>query len=501
MDRSAGASEEAWQHKVAPSASPPAIPRRDPRLPCPLSTGQRRLWFIEQLNPGVPVYNEAEAVRLLGELNTDALEQALNVIVGRHEALRTTIPASPGEPLAVVHESWPLQVKKIDLSALAPAERQVEVERLLIDEPRRLYHLETEPGIRATLIYLAPREHVFILMMHHIMSDRSSFGIFWRELAALYRAFCRGESPVLPPLPIQYGDFAVWQQQRSTEPASAKDLSFWTEKLRGASQLLELPADRPRPLALSYRGAKLRFRLNPNLTKALRDSSQREKTSMFTLFAAALDTLLYRYTGQEDIVLGISIADRERPELQSVIGFLVHTCALRTGLSGDMTFRELLARVQNEMLEVYRHRAVPFDEVVRKLQPGRNASYSPVFQVMINGRDRNLQLSFIGLEGLVVEPLLAESRTSKFDLQLFITDGGNEIWLEMEYSTDLFDEARILRMLGHYQTLLESVAADPGQSLSELSILTAEERRQLLVEWNQTPVGRSTELEGKTDGS
>jgi amino acid adenylation domain-containing protein len=485
-DGTAAAREEALQLKVAPSASPPAIPRRDPSLPCPLSTAQRRLWFIEQLNPGLPLYNEAEAARLLGELNTEALERALNAIVARHEGLRTTIQVTDNESAMVVHESWPLQLKKIDLSALAPAERQAQVERLLIEEPRRLYHLETEPAIRATLLRLAPQEHVFILMLHHILSDRSSFGIVWRELSTLYRAFCRGESFVLPPLPIHYGDYAVWQQQGNTEPASAKDLSFWTENLRGAPQLLELPADRPRPLTLSYRGAKRRFRLNPTLTKALRDSSQREKTTLFTLFTAALDTLLYRYSGQEDILLGIPIADRERPDLQSVIGFLIHTCVLRTGLSGAMTFRELLAFVQKEMLELYRHRAVPFDEVVRKLQPERNPSYSPLFQVMINWRDRNLQLPFIGLEGLVVEPLLAESRTAKLDLTLFVTDGGDEIWLEMEYSTDLFDEARIARMFGHYQTLLESVASDPGQRLSELPLLTAEERPQVLVEWNHT---------------
>jgi amino acid adenylation domain-containing protein len=478
--------EGAWRHKVAPSVAPAAIPPRDRAHPYPLSTEQRRLWFIEQLNAGIPVYNEAEAVRLLGELNAGAMELALNVIVARHEALRTTIQVTDNGPVGVVHESWPLQLKKIDLSALALAEQQVEVERLLIEEPRRLYHLETEPGIRGTLLCLAPQEHVFILMMHHVMSDRSSFGILWREMAALYRAFCRGEALALPPLPIQYGDYAAWQQQTMTETGAAEDLSFWTEKLRGAPQLLELPADRPRPLTLSYHGAKKRFRLNPTLTKTLRDFSRREKRTLYTLFTAALNTLLYRYTGNEDILLGIPVANRERPELQSVIGFLIDTHVLRTKLSGDMTLRELLGGVQKGMLELYCHRAVPFDEVVRRLQPERNPSYSQLFQVMINWRDRDLQMPFIGLEGLVVEPLLAESRTSKFDLTLVVTDGREEIWLELEYNTDLFDEARIARMFGHYQTLLESVASDPGQRLSELPLLTVEERRQVLVEWNQT---------------
>jgi amino acid adenylation domain-containing protein len=320
------------------------------------------------------------------------------------------------------------------------------------------------------------------------MSDRWSFGIVWRELSTLYRAFCRGESVALSPLPIQYGDYAVWQQQGNTEQVSDEDLSFWKEKLRGAPQLLELPADRPRPPTLSYRGAKKRFRFNPTLTNVLRDASQREKTTLYILLTAALNTLLYRYTGQEDILLGIPVADRERPELQPVIGFLIDTCVLRTELSGEMTFRDLLVGVQKGMLELYRHRAVSFDEVVREFQPERNPSYSPLFQVMINWRDRDLQLPFIGLEGLGVEPLLADSRTSKFDLTLFITDGREEIWLETEYSTDLFDEARISRMVGHYQTLLESAASDPGQQLAVLPILTPEERHKVLVEWNQTRV-------------
>ena len=287
-------------------------------------------------------------------------------------------------------------------------------------------------------------------------------------------------------MPIQYGDYAVWQQEQANATEASEALSFWRENLRGAPQLLDLPADRPRPLTLSYRGAKKRFRFNSILTEALRNFSKREKTSLFTVFTAALNTLFYRYTGQEDILLGIPIADRDRPELQSVIGFLVDTCVLRTGLSGDLSFQELLARVQKGTLDLYRHRDVPFDRVVGDLQPERNRSYSPLFQVAINWRDRNLQLPFIGLEGLVLEPLLAQTRTSKLDMQLFLTDAGDEIWLEIEYSTDLFDEARIDRMVGHYRTLLESVASNPRQDLDALQLMTGTERRQILVEWNDT---------------
>ena len=471
---------------ISSSVTPSVIPPRDRTVPCPLSPAQRRLWFLEQLNPGQVTYNEVEAVRLLGELNVDAMERALNVIVARHEVLRTTIQVMDDDPVAVVHETWPLHIKKIELADLPASERQTEVQRLLIKEPRHPYRLETEPGIRATLLRLGAREHVFILMMHHIICDWSSEGVLWRELAALYHALSRGEQPALPSMTLQHGDYTAWQVQQNSEANFAEDLAFWEKNLRGAPQLLELPSDRPRPLTQSYRGARRRFILNPTLTKALRELGKRAQTSLFTVFAAALSTLLYRYTEKDDILLGIPIADRDRKEMQSLIGFLLHTQVLRTKLSADMTFRELLTRAQRAVLELYLHRAVPFDRVVRKIQPERNRSYSPVFQVMLNWRDRDQLLSFIGMEGLAVESLLAESRTSKFDLLLFATDCGDEIWLELEYSTDLFDDVRIVRMLGHYQTLLEAVTADPDQRLDELPVLTDGERRQSLVEWNDT---------------
>jgi amino acid adenylation domain-containing protein len=469
------------------------IAHRDRALPVPLSQGQQRLWFMEQLHPGLPVYCESEAVRLRGELNVDALEQALNTIIARHEVLRSTVQVIE-EPTQVVHPSWPLKLKRIDLSQLASPERAAEVERLLVDEPRRLYHLEAESGIRAALLRLGPQEHVFILMMHHLVCDWSSEGIIWRELSALYRGFLHGEPPVLPPLPIQHGDYAAWQRQQLEETGFAEDLAYWEENLRGAPSLLELPADRPRPTAVSYRGARQRFRLDPALSEAVRNCSRQEKTSLFTVFAAALNILLHRYTGSEDILVGIPIADRDRPELQSVIGFLLQTHVLRTQLSPDLTFRDLLVRVQKGAIDLYTHRAVPFDQVVGRVQPERNLSYSPLFQVMINWRDRDQQLSFIGMEGLEIESLLAESRTSKFDLTLFLTDGGDAIWVELEYSTDLFDDDRMARLFGHYRTLLEAVAANPGQRIREFPLLTASERTQLLVDWNRTDVDYPKDL-------
>ncbi|MGO9110862.1 MAG: amino acid adenylation domain-containing protein [Thermoguttaceae bacterium] len=479
--------------ELPPPARPQIIPQRDPSLPCPLSPAQQRLWFLEQLNPGVPVCNEAEAVRLRGELHADALEQALNTIVARHEMLRSTIQVTEKQPVVIVHETWPLRLKKIDLSALAADERQAEVERLLVDEPRRPHNLKAEPGIRATLLRLGPREHVFILMMHHIICDWSSEGVLWRELSVLYGAFSRGEPLALPPLPIQHGDYAAWQQQQIVETDFAEDLSFWEEYLREAPALLELPTDRPRPRVCSYRGSKQRCRLNPDLVKALHDFSRREQTSPFTVFAAAFNTLLYRYTGQEDILVGIPMADRGQPELQCVIGFPLQTHVLRTKLSGNITFRELAARVQRGAAGLYDHRAVPFDQVVNKVQPEHNSGYFPLFQVMLKWRDRDELLSFVGLEGLEVESLLAESRTSKVDLTLTLTDIGEDIWLETEYSTDLFDDRRIERMMWHLRVLLQSALANPDQRIGELPLLTETERHQLLVEWNDTRANYPTE--------
>ncbi len=471
-----------------PAGEKGSIPLRDRSLPYQLSPLQERLWFMERLNVGQPVYNEVEAVRLRGELNVKGLEQALNDVVARHEMLRTTIREVDGVPMAEVRESYQLRLKIIDLSDRADGERETELRHLLSSEPRIPYQLEVEPAIRATLIRVGTREHVFILMMHHLICDWSSEGVLWRELSVFYRKYCHNESFTLPALVTQYGDYAVWQRKQLTETSVADDLAFWVGNLQGAPPLLELPMDRLRPQVTSYRGARQRFRLTPKLTEALRRLSGHERKSLFAIFTAALDVLLYRYTGQSEILLGVPIAERDRAEFQSMIGFLLHTHVLRTAVHGELTFRELVGRVQQGALKLYEHRSVPFDRVVRALQPERSLSYSPLFQVMINWRDRDQQLSFIGLEGLDVESVLVDSKISKFDLTLFLTDMGEEVWAEMEYSTDLFDATSIERMFGNYQTLLEAVTADPGQRIDKLPLLADDERRQLLVEWNDTKV-------------
>ena len=464
-----------WEHELFQKSGPPAadetIPPRDRFLPCPLSLNQQRIWFMENVIAGEPVYNEAEAVRIRGGLNVEALEKALNLIIARHENFRTTIQTVDDEPAAVVHDSWPLRLKQIDLRSLSSSQRELELERLLTDEPRLPYDLKTKPGIRVTLLRLGEKEHVFILMMHHLICDWSSVGVFWRELSALYRAGCNDQPLKLPRLPIQHGDYAVWHRQLLTHGEFDQDLAYWEQNLRGAPALLHLPTDRPRPAIFSYRGAKRRFQIPPALTLALRDCSRREGVSPFTVVTAATNTLLYRYCGQEDILLGIPLADRDRPELQSVIGFLLQTHVLRTQLSADLSFRDLLLRVQKGVLDLYAHRSPPFDQVVSKIQPERNPSYSPLFQVVLNWRDGDQRLSRIGLDGLEVQELvLADSRIAKFDLALILTDDSETVDLEIEYSTDLFDEARIERMAGHFSTLLQAAAANPDRRLSDLPL-------------------------------
>jgi len=460
------------------------IPSRDLALPCPLSLSQERLWFMEQFVPSEPVYNEAEAVRLEGKLHIAVFESALNAVIERHEILRATIEVRNNLPIAVVHEHWPLKLIRMDLRHFSIEEREAELARLLIEQPRRPYDLATEPGIRVAIIQLDENEHAFILMMHHIICDRLSVGILWRELGALYQAFLKGEPSPLPPLSIHYGDYASWQRLAAREARFKEDLAFWKTYLQGAPTLLDLPTDRPRPSVNSYRGNKLWFHMGGDKIQELRGFCQRERTTFFNVFAATLSALLSRYSGQDDIPLGIPVADRDRLDLQPLIGFLLDTHVLRTDLSGDPTFRQLLARVKKSALELYSHQSVPFQHVVDALKPERSLSHSPLFQVMLNWRDADAEFRLIGFPGLVVKALRTQCKASKFDLTFFVTETKEGIDLEVEYNTDLFDQDRVERMVGHLEVLLDGVTRNPDQKVTELPVLTIAERQVLLAQWN-----------------
>ncbi len=460
------------------------IPPRDLTLPCPLSLSQERLWFMEQFVPSEPVYNEAEAVRLEGQLDVGVFERSLNAIIQRHEILRSTIEVMNDLPIAVVHDRWPLKLIKIDLGHLPESAREAELARLLIELPRRPYNLAAEPGIRAAIIQLTDEENAFILMMHHIICDRLSVGILWHELGALYQAFLRDEASPLLPLSIQYADYASWQRLPARQSRFREDLDFWKSCLKGAPTLLDLPTDRARPSINSYRGNKLWFRIDKDTTENLRTFCQDERTTLFNVFAATLSTLLYRYSGQDDILLGIPVADRDRLDLQPLIGFLLDTHVLRTDLSGDPTFRQLLGRVKKSSLGLYSHQSVPFQHVVDALNPVRSLSHAPLFQVLLNWRDPDAEFQFIGFPGFSVKPLRAQCKIAKFDLTFFVTEFREGIDLEIEYNTDLFDADRVERMVGHLQTLLEAASQEPERKIAELPMLTMAERQMLLDQWN-----------------
>jgi amino acid adenylation domain-containing protein len=445
----------------------------------PLSSAQRRLWFFEQHVPGSAVYNIPAAVHLLGSLDVAALEQSLNEITRRHEVLRTTFaqgaPASDGQPFQVVAtiEHRPLQV--IDLRELPQAQRQAEASRLTAAAARQPFDLTQGPLIRTSLLRIAEAEHILLLTLHHIISDGWSATVFTRELAALYTAYSAGSSSPLPDLPVQYGDYAVWEQHRLRDNGLEAQLSYWRAQLSGAPPTLDLPTDRPRPAARTFNGATQSLALSPQLTEALRKLSRQESGTLFMTLFAAFNVLLYSYSGQDDIVVGMPIANRTRPEIEGLIGFFANVLALRTDLSGDPSFRELLGRVREAALAAYAHQDVPFEILVDRSRPASGLGRSPLFQVAF-GLQHAVPLTF-DLPGLALRFEELDSGTAKYELVLDMEDRGEYLVGYMQYNTDLFDQATIQRMLAYFQTLLEWIVTDPARPLS--AMITAQPPAQL----------------------
>ena len=477
------------------SQAPPIVPvPRDQTLP--LSFAQQRLWFIDQWEPGNPYYNIPTAVRLTGPLDVAALEQSLNEVVRRHEALRTTFVALEGRPVQVIAPVLtvpPLvfgprdqRLPVVDLRGLAEAERGAEARRLASEEARWSFDLARGPLVRVTVLRLDDEEYVLLLNMHHVVSDGWSTGVFIQEMATLYQAFSAGQPSPLPELPIQYADFAVWQRGWLRGEVLEKQLAYWKKQLADAPAVLELPTDRPRPPVQTYQGTTESFVLSESLTAALQALSREEGSTLFMTLLAAFDALLYRYTGQEDIPLGSPIANRNRSEIEGLIGFFVNTLVLRTGLSGNPTFRELLGQVREMTLGAYAHQDVPFEMLVDELQPERDLSRTPLFQVMFVLQNAPMPLQ--GQSGLTFSPLEVDSRTAKFDLTLFMVETAQGLSGTWEYNTDLFDAATVARAVRYFQTLLEGIVADPDHHIADVPILTETERHQLLVEWNDTEV-------------
>ncbi|PYV65120.1 MAG: non-ribosomal peptide synthetase, partial [Acidobacteria bacterium] len=450
----------------------------------PMSFAQQRLWFLNQFEPESTLYNIVWPIRLHGRLNVEALEKSLNEIVRRHEVLRATFKTINDQPVQVIAPSVVIPLAIKNLTDLSQDQQRQEVQRLIAAEAETPINLQTGPMIRAQLAYLADEEHAFLLTLHHIVSDRWSRGLFFRELAALYEAFSQGHRSLLPELPLQYTDFSVWQRQWLNGENLEKQLSYWKQQLAGAPSTLELPTDHPRPAARSFHGRVYSFQLASDLVEDLKALSRREGVTLFMLLLAGLQTLLARYSGQEDIVVGTPIANRNRAEIENLIGFFANTLPLRTNFSDDPTFRELLARVRDLTLGAYAHQDLPFEKLVEELNPERSQSHNPIVQVLF--ALQNAPMQELRLAGLTVESIATQSEGSKFDLSLFLTEAHNAIQCRLEYNTDLFRESTAARMMAHFQTLLREVVANPEQRVSEYELLTNPERQQVLVEWNDT---------------
>jgi amino acid adenylation domain-containing protein/non-ribosomal peptide synthase protein (TIGR01720 family) len=471
----------------------PAIGAAPRQQPLPLSFAQQRLWFLEQMEPGSARYNIAWAVRITGPLNVEALEQSLNRIMERHEVLRTSILLVESSPVQVISEKLNLRLSLIDLSALPQDEQQHRVSSLARQEAGIGFDLASAPLMRGALMRLGEREHVLVVTMHHIISDGWSMVVLYEEMSAFYDCYSRGEEGELEELSIQYGDYAVWQREWLQGEVLEEQLGYWRKQLEKAAPMLEMPTDRPRPSVQSFNGATRNFAVPADITKQLKALCRGEGVTLFMTLLAAFQTLLYRYTGQEDISIGTPIAGRNRVEFEELIGLFANTLVLRTKVSRTQTFRQLIQRVRDVVLEAQAYQDLPFEKLVEELQPDRGLSHNPLFQVMF--AFQSVGPAELSITGAKVTPIEAHSGTAKFDIDLLMEERDQQIVSMLEYSTDLFDDTTIHRMIGHLTKLLEGVAANPDEQLSALPLLSDSEQRQMLSDWNQTgaeyPVGSS----------
>ncbi|MFL9458798.1 amino acid adenylation domain-containing protein [Tolypothrix bouteillei VB521301_2] len=454
-----------------------AILPRSENAELPLSFAQQRLWFLDQLEPNKASYNVPAALRLQGTLNVKALEQSLVEMIHRHESLRTNFITVNGQATQLIHSNPNWKVSIVDLQQLASSEQERESQQLAQLQASEPFDLGTEALIRATLVVLSQREHVLLLCMHHIVCDGWSVSIFVEELAALYNACCEGKPSPLAPLPIQYADFAIWQRQWLQGEIRQSQLSYWLQQLENAPTFLPLPTDRPRGAVQTFNGVCQTFILSVELTNRLTRLSQEQGCTLFMTLLAAFDTLLYRYTGQADILVGSPIANRHHSEIEGLIGFFVNTLVLRTDLSGNPSFNELLTRIRSMALSAYAHQDLPFEMLVEALQPERDLSHTPLFQVMF--ALQNAPTSVAELTGLEVSLLPIATATTKFDLTLSMESTPAGLVGEWEYNTDLFERSTIERMSGHFVTFTRS---DCGKSQrANFAIATTDTHRATAV--------------------
>jgi amino acid adenylation domain-containing protein len=454
----------------------------------PLSFAQQRMWVLHQIDPTNPFYIMPDAVRLQGTLDISALQLGFEEIVRRHDVLRTTYHMTergPSQVVAPEQEVWEfLDFAVVDFSELTGEEAEVAARRLALKEAVTVFDLSQGKTLRIKVIRLNEEDHIILFTLHHIASDIWSLNIFAREIAVLYDAFSQAKPSPLPELPIQYADFAVWQREVLQGDAYEKQLSYWQEHLKGSPALLELPTDRPRPGIQSFNGSSRSFVLTKTLATELLALTRQEDVTLFMALLTAFYILLHRYTGEKDIVVGTPMAGRNQSETEGLIGFFINTLALRTKLSGELSFRQLLKSVREVVLGASEHQDFPFEKLVEELQPERSLSYSPIFQAMF--ALQNVRGDGLELPGLKLVPVLREALVAKFDLTLFMAESGGDIDATFEYNTDLFDRATIERMIGHLERLLEGIVANPDQHILELPLLSPAEEEQQVSAWNKT---------------
>ncbi len=469
------------------------IPRRAPEAVIPLTFAQQQVWLHAQMAPDAPLYNEPFTVHREGPLNVRALEQSFTEIIRRHEAWRTTFAVVEGQPVQVVHPPFEIKLPVVDLRNLPEGERVAAALRVATDDARKPFDLAKLPLLRTRLVCLADEEYRLFVNCHHLIFDGiTGYQVFLPELVQLYQAFSISESSsaqtfsskqsALPELPFQYGDYAVWQRELMPGEEVKRRVEYWCGQLGGTLPVLQLPADRARPGAETFHGAMQSFALSSQLSEGLRSLSRQQGVTLFMTLLAALDTLLYRYTGQEDILVGSISAGRNYPGTEKLLGFFLNTVVLRTDLTGDPTFRELLDRVRKTTIDALSNDDVPLDQVLKELHPDRGVARNPLFRVLLS-----LEPSLSEVEpGWNLTAIDVETSTSKFDLCLVLDDRSDGLSGRMIYSTDLFDAVTVASLVECWQTLLQSVIAEPGAHISNIPILPKSECHQLLVEFNQT---------------
>lgn len=464
--------------EISAQQRPVHIPRRSVQGPAVLSFAQQRLWFLDQLEPGSPFYNIPEAVRLQGILDTSALQQSLMEVVQRHDILRTTFDVVDEQAVQIVTSADHFQLSLIELQDIPLSEREAELHQRMKEEAQRPFDLTRGPLLRATLLRLNPTDHVLLLVVHHIIADGWSMGIFVHEVATCYSSIGNTQPISLPDLPVQYADFSHWQREWLQSGVLDRQMNYWKQQLSGELPVLDVPTDRPRPAVLTAWGARHPLSLPNALTEQLKTFSQQEGVTLFMTLLTAFQILLARYTRQEDILIGSPIANRNRGELEPLIGCFVNTLVLRADLSGNPTVRNLLQHVRKMTQDAYAHQDVPFEKLVEELHPERDMSRTPLFQVLFVLQ--NMPQPVIDHSDVTMQRLMVDSGTAKFDITLELFDDSTGLNGSFEYNTMLFNAGTITRMAEHFETLLKGMVEHPDQRIGALPLLSQREQQQLL---------------------